>query len=557
MKDFFQKVTLVLCLIAISILGLVFLSRSHSPALDAVGSGASTFFNGLWFAITVVFWVVFCLAVVIGIAVALVVIRRHLTTHVIYDPKDNRPVRAVIHKGEFVPMAPAGMDLAEIMKLQQQQTMHMQQYWKMFGTATTSMKSMAAFMDQYVVEADDEDDPSNTDGIEETTASKQLESPRAPERQPQIVTMHLSDDYALPANDFLSGRKLFVGTSGSGKSNSVGAYGEELGQLGVPFVLADTEDEYQPLCNPKWLKNGILAGLDCANSVTVENAAQFGAYVLTHRLQVILNLQSYEFEEAAKVLIGIISGMREWQEALPNEKRIPSDFILEEAVTWLPQYIRESPLHGTETLAQLQGTFFNDMVRKGRKRGLGLTLVCQKIAELDNRAMQSDGKLLHRQTEEADLDRYKKMGITREETLSLQNGECFLYTGRVSKMRIQIRRRNSPHGANTPGIEALFAQRNDAEMPSEMSRNFAPRRSDFEQGQKPFQNGFSETSEAAQSTVDRGIGNVPEEMKKAILGLYREGFKRTDIQSHLGLNGDEYWMIKAVCNEYDRAKGQA
>lgn len=536
MKTFSEKAVAILSLIAIIVLGLVFLSWSNPTMLDSLGSGVTAFFNDLRFAVSVVFW----LAVTIIAAVAFTKIKQMNTTQIIRDDKNDQPVRAVVHKGQLVQIAPEGLDLSQMMQLQAQQATQMRQFAQMFSIAT---KSMSQFMDEYAVEADEPGE------IGKAEPAMQIAPP-----EPHIVTMHLSDDYALPANDFLSGRKLFVGTSGSGKSNSVGAYGEELGTLGVPFVLGDTEDEYQPLCDPRWLKNGILAGLDCAYSVNVENAAQFGAYVLTNRLQVILNLQSYEFEQAALVMVGIIGGMREWQEALPNEKRIPSDFILEEAVTWLPQYVRESPLHGTETLAQLQGTFFNDMVRKGRKRGLGLTLVCQKIAELDNRAMQSDGKLLHRQTEEADLDRYRKMGITREDSLSLGNGECFLYTGRVSKLRVQIRRRKSPHGANTPGIEALFAQRNDAEMPDEISKSFGPTRSDFGQGQKPFQNDFAETSETVQSTVERGIESVPEETKKAILGLYREGFKRTEIQSQLGINGDEYWMIKAVCNDYDQTK---
>jgi len=369
-------------------------------------------------------------------------------------------------------------------------------------------------------------------------------------------TLFLSSDYALPADDFLSGRKLFVGTSGSGKSNSVGTYCEELGSLGVPFLLADTEDEYRPLCNPQWLTRGVLAGLDARYSVTVENAAQFGEYVLDHRLQVILNLHSYEMEEAAQVMIGIINGMKRWEEARDNEHRIPSDFILEEAVTWLPQYVRESPLHGTDTLAQLQGTFFNDMVRRGRKRGLGLTLVCQKIAELDNRAMQSDGKLLHRQTEEADLDRYKKMGINRDETLSLANGEAFLYTGRVSKLRVQIRRRNSPHGANTPGLANLRKAQSNPEITRNFGRNEEDTRNDFGTDGEPFRR-LSLVSSTTQNTQKNGIADVPETTKEAILELYRQGTKRTDIQSQLALNGDEYWMIREVCNDFDQQQRRA
>jgi hypothetical protein len=461
-----------------------------------------------------------------------------IRTQVISD-RAGHPVRAVIHKGELVQIAPGGMDITEIMKLQQQQVVQMQNYWKMFSTATTSMKNMAAFINQYgVVDAEEQDE---VEELGTTQKALQIGAPGT-----DIITMHLSDDCTIPADDLLSGRKLICGISGSGKSNTVGSYGEELGKLGVPFVLGDTEDEYQPLCSPKWLKNGVLAGRGTRYDINVENAAKFGGYVLNNRLQVILNLQSYEMEEAALIMVGIIGGMREWEQALPNEDRIPCDFILEEAVTWLPQNISESPLYKTQTFNMLQNTFFNDMVRKGRKRGLGLTLVCQKIAELDKRAMQSDGKLLHRQTEPNDLARYAQFGIPKENTLSLADGECFLFTSHISGQRVQIRRRHSPHGAKTPGIANLNKQRNFDEN-SEISE---PGRNDFGQVTEPLRSNISEF----RKTVSTGQNQIPEETKSAILDLYQSGAKRTEIQDQLGINGDEYWMIKTVCNEYDRAK---
>ncbi len=46
---------------------------------------------------------------------------------------------------------------------------------------------------------------------------------------------------------------------------------------------------------------------------------------------------------------------------------------------------------------------------------------------------------------------------------------------------------------------------------------------------------------------------VPETTQTAILDLYRSGTKRKDIQDLLDLNGDEYWMVKAVCDAYDRS----
>jgi hypothetical protein len=293
----------------------------------------------------------------------------------------------------------------------------------------------------------------------------------------------------------------------------------------------------------------------------VANAVQFGRHVLEQNIQAVLNLHSYEMPEAAQVMISIIVGMKQWQEERANELRIPCEFLLEEATTWLPQNVNESQLNGTEVFSRLQDAFFNDMVRKGRKRGLGLTVICQKIAEIDKRALQCDVKLLHRQTELNDLKKYAAMGITNDETLSLHDGQGYFFSSKVSKMLIQMRTRHSPHGANTPGLSELRQY--------QQSRNFGEKVRDFVIEEQPngdnFRTDFEplveqdqeyslvrpDSSDYRRTTVQKG---VPERTKAAILGLYREGTKRKDIQGLLDLNGDEYWMVKAVCDEYDQRK---
>jgi hypothetical protein len=164
--------------------------------------------------------------------------------------------------------------------------------------------------------------------------------------------------------------------------------------------------------------------------------------------------------------------------------------------------------------------------------------------------MQSDGKILHRQTEPRDLECYQKFGIPKEVTTSLGDGECFLFTSHVSWQRVQIRRRHSPHGAKTPGIANLQKAKNSDESreTSEAKRN------DFVQDTEPLHGNISAFRKPVPTSVATGQNQVPEETKRAIIDLYQGGMKRTDIQTQLKINGDEYWMIKAVCNEYDQAK---
>jgi len=449
-------------------------------------------------------------------------------TQIVRDGKDGQIARAVVYKGTVVQIGSAeGLGLSDLMQMQSQLVGQQQKTMQVVSSASTAIQRLVPLLEEY----EDEDTVDERPKIE----------------GPKEDYLNISEDYKPHADEFLSARKLIVGTSGSGKSNSTGTACEELGRLNVPMILADTENEYEPLCDPRWLPHGVLAD---RRMVGVENAADFGRYVLEQNLQVILNLQSYGLEEGALVMVNLIAGLRGWQEARANERRIPFEFLLEEATTWLPQNVKESPLYGTEAMNELQNAFFNDMVRKGRKRGLGLTVICQKIAEIDKRALQCEVKLLHRQTELIDLEKYAKMGITNEETLNLQNGEGYFFSSKVSKMLVQVRRRHSPHGANTPGLSELKRHQQGTRNFDERSENFGVERNSFVQAVEPFRGNISEF----RKPVNNGSNQIPETTKDAILGLYRSGTKRTDIQGQLDLNGDEYWMVKAVCDEYDRVR---
>jgi hypothetical protein len=170
----------------------------------------------------------------------------------------------------------------------------------------------------------------------------------------------------------------------------------------------------------------------------------------------VLNLASYrQAEEAAQVMIEIIRGMQAWEMAQPVEERVSCMFILDEAATWLPQKVEESIL-SPEILTLLQSTIFNDVVRKGRKRGIGFILATQRIAEVDKRALQSSWRFLHQQTEDIDLRRYKSIlpSLEKETVVNFEPGEC-LVVSPAGTFHTQMRKRSSPHGAPTPGLESV------------------------------------------------------------------------------------------------------
>src|SRR5260370_41134537 len=94
---------------------------------------------------------------------------------------------------------------------------------------------------------------------------------------------------------------------------------EEQARYGVPLVVGDTEDEYGPLADHRYMPRGVLVGsLDLleagsppsnAIALDVNGAHQFGQTILEASLHFLLNLKSWApDEEPALVSCGVIAG---------------------------------------------------------------------------------------------------------------------------------------------------------------------------------------------------------------------------------------------------------
>lgn len=362
---------------------------------------------------------------------------------------------------------------------------------------------------------------------------------------PSDECLNLSPTFQPHADTVLSQRGMVVGISGSGKSNTLATIHEEFGRLLVPFLLIDTENEYGSLCTSEYLPRGKRFDV---GQVTQSNAKSFGRYIIENHLQVILDVTSYEANEAAMVVVNTLAGLQEWEEELDNDDRLSFMVTLSEAGAWFPQSSNAIP-YSKEAYTELQTAFFTNLVPRGRKRGLGLIFDLQRPAQVDKRLMQTSWKILHRQTEPRDIEIYKTIAeLEREEVVSLGNGEAYIYTSQVSGQRVQIRQRRSRHESNTPGLESIKRRQYRLSELTEISGDFGMAESPRNGLNTGFRDFRLENNEELKSTPNR----VPETTKEAIIGLYSAGRKRTEIQSDMGLNGDEYWMIKAVCDEHDR-----
>jgi hypothetical protein len=275
--------------------------------------------------------------------------------------------------------------------------------------------------------------------------------------------LHLGGNFFPHANSVLSKRIAILGMSGSGKSNGLAVFVEELGTLadiGAPLVLADTDGEYRALCSRRYLLRPVYAH---AGNLSPDNAFAFGHAILEHGYQVVLDLQSYDEDEAtaALVMVELIRGLRAWEEAHANDNRLSCMFILDEAAVWLPQRAEESLLarerdsEGRTILSRLQRTFFNTVARRGRKQGIGFLFASQRPADLDKRCLSCNWFLLFRQTLPADLKAYAELGVPKDVAMALAEGEAWVIepTGRQGVQ--QFRLRSSPDEGKSPGLPSL------------------------------------------------------------------------------------------------------
>lgn len=161
--------------------------------------------------------------------------------------------------------------------------------------------------------------------------------------------LRLSDYFQPNIHTILGAMIAICGVRRSGKSNLIAVLAEELGRFSVPMVIFDTEDEYGTLVDRRFLPRSLQVGSEAeladSNSaaqyrvLSADDAYEFGQSILEGRLQVVVNLRSWQDEDAAVIMSEIIDGMNDWEQSKRNEERIPVMVFLDEAQKWLPQNV--------------------------------------------------------------------------------------------------------------------------------------------------------------------------------------------------------------------------
>ena len=208
--------------------------------------------------------------------------------------------------------------------------------------------------------------------------------------------LHIDRDGKLPlTRDRLRGASVTIlGRKGTGKSNTLAVFMEELLERRVPLVIVDPQDEYYTLGQEYDL---IVAGRTAHALISLDplKAGALAEFSLTHNFPVVLSLRKYTAEERFTLLRLYFE--RLW--ALEEDMRKPYFVLLEEAHTYLPQ------VGTTPVFAILSEIFL-----QGRKNGLGTILATQRSQKIHKDTIsQSEIYLLHKVSHPKDIEVYEDL----------------------------------------------------------------------------------------------------------------------------------------------------
>jgi len=280
--------------------------------------------------------------------------------------------------------------------------------------------------------------------------------------------MDLAPDLQIDVDEILSEGIFGCGVKGAGKTSTARRIAEEFGKFSIPMVIFDFEGDWMPIV--KELPRGYAASvLNCPT----------GQDVLRNGLQVVYDMSSWPTDVlGACSMMHTVNQLLQYATSLPVQERVPCLVFLDEASRWLPEQ-RPEALDKVVYSALIET--FQNLVERGRKRGIIPCLFCQRISEIKKTIMAQSGvHILMRQTAHPDLALYMKYLTPLGDLTATQfqarirafgpgKGVIRLPDGR--QLVRTFHKSKSEHLSHTPS--ALAALNRFGSMPFDPSRKFA------------------------------------------------------------------------------------
>jgi uncharacterized coiled-coil protein SlyX len=277
--------------------------------------------------------------------------------------------------------------------------------------------------------------------------------------------LKISATLALPP-DAITQRAALLAVSGAGKSNAARAMAEEFFAARLPFVAVDPKGDWWGLRAGRDGK--AQGGLDVVifggehGDIPLERGA--GALVadtiVDQRLSCVLDLSGFESEAARKAFL------LDFATRLYQRNRDPLHLFLEEADDYLPQ----KPMRDEARLLRA----FENIVRRGRSKGLGMTLITQRSAVVNKNVLTQVETLFALRTtgpqDIAAIEAWMKYHGADREMLStlagLEDGEAWVWSPHYLKktQRFRFRRSHTFDSGATPTNHAAGSRRAPATL---------------------------------------------------------------------------------------------
>ena len=242
----------------------------------------------------------------------------------------------------------------------------------------------------------------------------------------------------MSADLIATGRTCVIGSSGSGKSYTVGVLCEELCKSKVPFVIIDIEGEYSGIkkkFEAIWVGDDDGCDIKWGGKVDLKSLAKYAL----NSPPIILDLSDADRprDKVNEFLISIYGEV--------SRRRTPYLVILEEADRFAPQS------------GGVRLPIFDEIARRGRKRGLGLMLCTQRPSLVDKNILsQCSNQLIGKLVIKNDLNSVSQFFSGHDllnQLTGLKPGEFFALGGLVPEPeKVKIRARETSHGGMTPKL---------------------------------------------------------------------------------------------------------
>lgn len=268
--------------------------------------------------------------------------------------------------------------------------------------------------------------------------------------------MKLARNLRLP-DDVATWRSALVGRTGSGKTNTAVLLAEQMIARNWPLVILDPQGDWWGLRSKYQI--AILGG-DHGDAPLEPTAGSVVAdFVVHERVPVLLDL--FRFGEGEMIQFATDFARRLW-----TTNREALTLFVDEADLFAPQ----SGMKGQKAVCLGQ---WQNIVRRGRSRGLGVCMLTQRPACLNKDLLtQADPLIVHRLTAPQDLEAVRAYlefhGQTKEEIkqhlaaiAKFQVGAALVISPgslEIEPRRIQVARRKSFDSSATPRSGAKAAK---------------------------------------------------------------------------------------------------